>query len=576
MSKSRTDGKRGARQPSSQSSAPAVPGGAVRETIESIAVAVVLAFLFRAFVAEAFVIPTGSMAPTLMGAHKDVECPECGCWYQTGASIEGREEEDLRQGRIPRPEEASRVVATVCPVCRYPQLLDIAGEANKATFSGDRILVSKFIYDFTQPKRWDVIVFKYPLSAKQNFIKRLIGLPGESVLIQRGDIYIKAPGQEEFRIARKPDGKLEAMLQLVDDSKYISQRLTEVNWPRRWQPWSEPGTSLTDSWTTDDNGHSYYVDASEGGDRWLRYHHVVPNEYDWAAIRQMAAAGQQLDDPQSYVGSLITDFYAYNTGSALPVRQLPGFDPKANFEDVSKFQHGQEAAQREAWQGLYWVGDLALEGEVDLQSDTGSLLLQLTKGGEDFRCAIDIATGMATLSINSDAGVFVGDDGVESKAPHGQTRIQGPGSYAIRYSNVDAEIRLWVNGTRVLFDGPTAYLPRIDAQPITSDEDPGDLAPLGIGAGERLCTPNGCGCCGTSTTSVPKRPWKRNTRTSMESNRSGRYWAIRTAGGLRVCLRSVVRCSTTWAPTSSFRWETTARRARTLGGGRSTILDASC
>ena len=41
---------------------------AVRETIESIVVALVLAFLFRTFEAEAFVIPTGSMAPTLMGA----------------------------------------------------------------------------------------------------------------------------------------------------------------------------------------------------------------------------------------------------------------------------------------------------------------------------------------------------------------------------------------------------------------------------------------------------------------------------------------------------------------------------
>ena len=61
----------------------------MRETIESIALAVILAFLFRAFVAEAFVIPTGSMAPTLMGQHKDVQCPECGYWYQAGASRRG-------------------------------------------------------------------------------------------------------------------------------------------------------------------------------------------------------------------------------------------------------------------------------------------------------------------------------------------------------------------------------------------------------------------------------------------------------------------------------------------------------
>ena len=50
----------------------------LRETIESIAIAFALAFLFKAFEAEAFVIPTGSMAPTLMGRHKDVLCPECG------------------------------------------------------------------------------------------------------------------------------------------------------------------------------------------------------------------------------------------------------------------------------------------------------------------------------------------------------------------------------------------------------------------------------------------------------------------------------------------------------------------
>src|SRR5262249_59021508 len=62
--------------------------GGWRETIESIAMAIILALLFRGFVAEAFVIPTGSMAPTLMGRHKDVKCPEGGQWDQTGASNE--------------------------------------------------------------------------------------------------------------------------------------------------------------------------------------------------------------------------------------------------------------------------------------------------------------------------------------------------------------------------------------------------------------------------------------------------------------------------------------------------------
>ena len=65
---------------------------AVRETVESIVIAFVLAFLFRTFEAEAFVIPTGSMAPTLMGRHKDVDCPKCGYRFQVNASEEDGEE----------------------------------------------------------------------------------------------------------------------------------------------------------------------------------------------------------------------------------------------------------------------------------------------------------------------------------------------------------------------------------------------------------------------------------------------------------------------------------------------------
>ena len=65
-----------------------------RETIESLIIAFTLALLFRAFEAEAFVIPTGSMAPTLMGRHKDLDCSECGFNFQAGAS---REEDDQSQ-----------------------------------------------------------------------------------------------------------------------------------------------------------------------------------------------------------------------------------------------------------------------------------------------------------------------------------------------------------------------------------------------------------------------------------------------------------------------------------------------
>ena len=49
----------------------------VRELVECVVFVVVLVLLLKSFVAEAFVIPTGSMATTLLGYQKDITCPEC-------------------------------------------------------------------------------------------------------------------------------------------------------------------------------------------------------------------------------------------------------------------------------------------------------------------------------------------------------------------------------------------------------------------------------------------------------------------------------------------------------------------
>src|SRR5262249_29150502 len=143
---------------------------AFRETIESVVIAFVLAFLFRTFLAEAFVIPTGSMAPTLMGRHKDLNCQQCGHHYTVGASDEVDKETNQLVGRI---------ASSVCPNCGYTN--DIYRDN---VFNGDRILVNKFPYEFGEPDRFDVFVFRYPEDPQVNYIKRLVGLPGESLRIE--------------------------------------------------------------------------------------------------------------------------------------------------------------------------------------------------------------------------------------------------------------------------------------------------------------------------------------------------------------------------------------------------------
>lgn len=162
----------------------------VRDTIESIVVAFILAFVFRAFVVEAFVIPTGSMAPGLYGLHGEHRCDLCG--YPI---VFGIQEDAAGRANLSGP------VIIRCPNCDY------AGGTNANVNSiddpvvagaGDRILVLKWPYDlgvpWLGPHRWDVVVFKDPQGGEQNYIKRLIGLSGEVMEIIDGDIYAAPAG----------------------------------------------------------------------------------------------------------------------------------------------------------------------------------------------------------------------------------------------------------------------------------------------------------------------------------------------------------------------------------------------
>ena len=60
---------------------------------------------------------------------------------------------------------------------------------------GDYLIVDEISYRISDPKRGDVVVLKYPLDASQRFIKRVIGLPGETIEIKNGTVTITKNGQ---------------------------------------------------------------------------------------------------------------------------------------------------------------------------------------------------------------------------------------------------------------------------------------------------------------------------------------------------------------------------------------------
>lgn len=55
---------------------------------------------------------------------------------------------------------------------------------------GDRLFGNRLTYKFKDPERFDVVIFKYPVDEGENYIKRVIGLPGETVTIEDAKIYI--------------------------------------------------------------------------------------------------------------------------------------------------------------------------------------------------------------------------------------------------------------------------------------------------------------------------------------------------------------------------------------------------
>lgn len=384
-----------------------------RDTVEAIVVAFILALVVRGFEAQAFVIPTGSMAPTLMGRHKEVACPQCGFVYAVNAS--GEVETSVHRNHD--------VESGICVNCRYlnPSLNE------SPSFKGDRILVMMFPYDLPflpgsgRPERWDVVVFRYPEEPEVSYIKRLVGLPGETIRIAHGDIYVRAPGDSRFTLARKPMRHQSSMQIMVYDDRHRAKALIDLPEWTRWR--------TARGWSTVGRGESRY--RGEGtGDGWseLRYSNIVPDPEQWSAILE----GRELPHPPR--ATLITDFYSYNTN-------LPNFDRLG------------------PWMQSDWVGDLTLESDIDIQQvdPGGSIRWELIEAGVAHRCAIDLTTGVATFTRG------------EEVLGTAETHLKGKGRYRVAFANVDDRLTLMIDGRAV--GEPGFEFETGEANPVPTEQD---------------------------------------------------------------------------------------------------------
>ncbi|HLJ61749.1 MAG TPA: signal peptidase I [bacterium] len=80
-----------------------------------------------------------------------------------------------------------------------------SGSMEPTLMVDDRILVAKFLYRFEPVQRGDVIVFRYPLNPSRDFVKRVIGLPGQHVQLKEGVVYVDGARVSEKGYTIRPD-----------------------------------------------------------------------------------------------------------------------------------------------------------------------------------------------------------------------------------------------------------------------------------------------------------------------------------------------------------------------------------
>jgi len=241
----------------------------IPDTLQALIFAFVIAMMARGFVLEGFVIPTGSMAPTLMGEHVRWQSPQTGWSYamDAGATIEAFSraarqmvdaEKRARSARSPEAAKRERLEgARRAMIARWDPMFGLDAPVQQAPprarpqkRGGDRVLVLKTLYPFLEPDRYDVVVFKNPtdpVGPTQNFIKRLVGLPSEQLVTVDGDIFsgpLDGPS-DALQIARKPEFVQRAVWQPVYDSNYQPTDLARWRQEsgRSWwnAPWSPEG-----------------------------------------------------------------------------------------------------------------------------------------------------------------------------------------------------------------------------------------------------------------------------------------------------------------------------------------------
>ncbi|HYM90530.1 MAG TPA: signal peptidase I [bacterium] len=116
------------------------------------------------------------------------------------------------------PQAVRTAIVETLDACLFAALLSLviitfvvqafyipSGSMEPTLMVDDRILVAKFVYRLEPVRQGDVVVFRYPLNPQRDFVKRVIGLPGDRVALKDGVVFVGGQALSEKGYTIKPD-----------------------------------------------------------------------------------------------------------------------------------------------------------------------------------------------------------------------------------------------------------------------------------------------------------------------------------------------------------------------------------